>query len=310
MNTPHKSDKKPSSPNGEDRYMAAPSSAVDSRSELRIGEMNVMRVLRFAPQGLYLKGDATGDVLLPTRYVPEGTKVGDELEVFLYLDQDERLIATTLHPKAMVGDFAYLTVSWVNNYGAFLDWGLMKDLFVPFREQKMKMQKDRGYIVHVHIDPDSGRIMASAKVERWLQNTMPDESMAGEHDLLIWQKTDLGFKVIIDNKYAGLLYDNEIFVQLHTGDRVRGFIKQIRPDGKIDCTLQPKAKTAVRDFSDVLLEHLRLNGGSTSVGDKSAPEEIYTMFGVSKKVFKQAVGRLYKERLIVITPDGLQLTNN
>ena len=272
---------------------------------MNLGTTNTLRIARRAPQGLYLEGDATGDILLPTRYVPANAKPGDTIEVFLYLDQDERVIATTLQPKAQVGDFAYLQVSWVNNFGAFLDWGLMKDLFVPFREQKMKMVKGNSYIVHVHLDPDSGRIMASAKIERWLKDT--DESLAEsqEVELLVWQKTDLGFKVIIDNAYAGLLYDNEIFTPLHTGDRVRGFIKHIRPDGKIDCTLHGKAKAEVRDFADILMEHIRRNGGSTPICDKSDPEEIHTIFGVSKKVFKQAVGRLYKEHKITISPDGL-----
>lgn len=264
-----------------------------------------MRISRIAPMGLYLKGDATGDVLLPGRYVPEGVHINDELEVFLYLDQDERVIATTQTPKAMVGDFAYLEVAWVNNYGAFLDWGLMKDLFVPFREQKMKMQQGQSYIVHVHLDPETGRIMASAKIERYLQ---PGNFHAGQEvDLLVWQKTDLGFKVIVDNIAGGLLYDNEVFTQLHTGDRVKGYIRQVRPDGKIDVSLQQGARATAVDFADTLLEHLRMNGGSTSVNDHSAPEEIYAMFGVSKKVFKQAVGKLYKEHLITIESDRLVL---
>ena len=279
----------------------------ETEGGFRLGSLNLMRIARTAPQGVYLEGDATGDVLLPARYVPEGAKVGDEVEVFLYLDQDERIIATTLRPHAMVGDFAYLQVSWVNNFGAFLDWGLMKDLFVPFREQKMKMVKGNSYVVHVHIDRNSGRIMASAKVERYL--SAPDDAIAEgqEVEMLVTQKTDLGFKVIIDNRYGGLLYDNEIFTALHTGDRVAGYVKRIRPDGKIDCTLQAKAKEAVRDFADILLEHLGRNGGATHLGDKSDPQEIYALFGVSKKVFKQAIGRLYKEHRIIIADDGIRL---
>lgn len=277
---------------------------------MKLGQMNTMSVVRRSPQGLYLAGDETGDVLLPTRYVPNGTKIGDELDVFLYLDQDERLVATTLSPLAMVGDFAFLKVAWVNNFGAFLEWGLMKDLFVPFREQKMKMLKGQSYIVHVHLDKESGRIMASAKVEHFFDQTPPtDNEITEKHNLLVWQKTDLGFKVIVDNRWPGLIYDNEIFTQLHTGDRIEGYIKQVRADGKIDCTLHPTAKRAVRDFADVLLEHIVHNGGRTTICDHSAPEEIYALFGVSKKVFKQAVGKLYKQRKIVIADDVLQLAD-
>lgn len=269
--------------------------------------MNRLTVVKAVDFGLYLDGGREGEILLPSRYVPENTQIGDEIDVFLYLDSEERLIATTEHPKAMVGDFAYLQVAWVNNFGAFLDWGLMKDLFVPFREQKMKMLKGQSYIVHLHIDEESYRIMASAKVERYLSKDMPPYKEGDEVDVLVWQKTDLGFKVIVDNRFGGLLYDSEVFRSLHTGDRTKAYIKQVRPDGKLDLTLNLHGKAAVDDFSEVLLEHLHKNGGKTSLGDKSPAEEIYAMFGVSKKVFKKAVGDLYKRRLIEIVPDGLRL---
>ena len=268
--------------------------------------MNILRVLRRADQGLYLSGGPE-DILLPNRYVPEGTQEGDDIEVFVYLDAEERLIATTETPKAQVGDFAWLQVAWVNQFGAFLDWGLMKDLFVPFREQKMKMQKGKSYLVHLHIDPESYRIMASAKVERYLSTDHPPYHGGDAVDLLVWQKTDLGFKVIIDNRFGGLLFDDEIFRLLHSGDRLTGYIKQVRPDGKIDVSLQRKGQKAVQDFSDILLEHLRTNGGFTPLGDKSPANEIYALFGVSKKVFKKAVGDLYKRHLITIEPEGVRL---
>ena len=268
--------------------------------------MNILRVLRRADQGLYLSGGPE-DILLPNRYVPEGTQEGDDIEVFVYLDAEERLIATTETPKAQVGDFAWLQVAWVNQFGAFLDWGLMKDLFVPFREQKMKMQKGKSYLVHLHIDPESYRIMASAKVERYLSTDHPPYHGGDAVDLLVWQKTDLGFKVIIDNRFGGLLFDDEIFRPLHSGDRLTGYIKQVRPDGKIDVSLQRKGQKAVQDFSDILLEHLRTNGGFTPLGDKSPADEIYALFGVSKKVFKKAVGDLYKRHLITIEPEGVRL---
>ncbi len=276
-------------------------------NKIELGRMNRLTVVKAVDFGLYLDGGREGEILLPSRYVPENTQIGDEIDVFLYLDSEERLIATTEHPKAMVGDFAYLQVAWVNNFGAFLDWGLMKDLFVPFREQKMKMLKGQSYIVHLHIDEESYRIMASAKVERYLSKDMPPYKEGDEVDVLVWQKTDLGFKVIVDNRFGGLLYDSEVFRSLHTGDRTKAYIKQVRPDGKLDLTLNLHGKAAVDDFSEVLLEHLHKNGGKTSLGDKSPAEEIYARFGVSKKVFKKAVGDLYKRRLIEIVPDGLRL---
>lgn len=277
--------------------------------KLELGHFNRLTVARRADHGLYLSGGPE-DILLPNKYVPEGTEIGDEIDVFLYLDSEERLIATTEKPLAEVGDFAWLRVAWVNNFGAFLDWGLMKDLFVPFREQKMKMQKDHSYLVHVHLDPETYRIMASAKVERYLCEDYPPYHGGDEVDCLIWQKTDLGFKAIVDNRFAGLLFDDEIFRQLYSGDRVKAYVKQVRPDGKIDLSLQKKGQQAVEDFSDVLLRHLQTNGGHSPLGDKSPAEEIYAVFGVSKKVFKKGVGDLYRRRLITIAADGLQLTSD
>ena len=275
---------------------------------IRLGRTNRLQVVREAEQGLYLSGGPDGGILLPNKYVPEGAKVGDELEVFVYLDQQERLTATTLKPLAQVGDFAWLTVSWVNNFGAFLNWGLEKDLFVPFREQKMKMQKDRSYLVHLHVDPETYRIMASAKVEHWLSTDVPPYRPGQQVEVLVWQKTDLGFKVIVENQYAGLLYDNEVFRELHSGNRLSAYVRQVRPDGKIDLALQKQGQRAVTDFSDVLLAHIQDNDGFIPMGDKSHPEEIYAVFGVSKKVFKKAVGDLYKRHLITLEPDGMRLT--
>ncbi|MBR5664063.1 MAG: GntR family transcriptional regulator, partial [Bacteroidales bacterium] len=184
---------------------------------------------------------------------------------------------------------------------------LMKDLFVPFSEQKMKMQIGRSYLVYVHLDPQTYRIMASAKVERYLSKEWPPYHGGDEVDVIIWQKTDLGFKVVVDNQFAGLLFDDEIFRQLHSGDHLHAFVKQVRPDGKIDLSLQKKGQKAVHDFSDILLEHLKANGGFTPLGDKSPADEIYSLFGVSKKVFKKAIGDLYRQRLITIEDDGLHL---
>lgn len=277
------------------------------RMKIKLGQTNRLQVVRAVDFGMYLDGGETGDILLPARYVPQGCKPGDELDVFVYLDNEERLVATTETPLARVGDFAYLRVAWVNKYGAFLHWGLMKDLFVPFREQKMRMQLDRSYVVHVHVDEETSRIMASAKVERYLSDEAPAYRPDDEVDGLVWQKTDLGFKVIVDNRFAGLLYDTEIFTSLHTGDRRKMYVRQVRPDGKIDLALRPRGQAAVEDFSEVLLRHLQTNAGYTPLCDKSPAEEIYAVFGVSKKVFKKAVGDLYKKRLIEITDRGLKL---
>lgn len=276
--------------------------------EIRLGETNRLTVVKQVPFGYYLDGGPVhGEILLPQNEVTGEVVLDTEVDVFLYLDQEERLIATMRKPLAQVGDFAFLQVSWVNNFGAFLDWGLMKDLFVPFREQKMKMQKDHSYIVHIHLDEASHRIMASAKVERYLCQGIAPYRHGDEVEVLVWQKTDLGFKVIIDNAWGGLLYDSQVFCQLHTGDRVRAYIYKVREDGKIDVTLSRQGQEAVADFSEVLLTHLKDNDGYCPLGDKSPAEDIAACFGISKKVFKKAVGDLYKRHLITIGEDGLRL---
>lgn len=274
---------------------------------IRLGEYNHLTVTKQVDFGMYLDGGDEGEILLPSRYVPEGCKPGDELDVFIYLDNEERPVATTLVPKAKVGDFAFLEVAWVNQYGAFLDWGLMKDLFCPFREQKMKMEKGKGYIVHVHTDDESYRIVASAKVERYLDDTFPKYKKGEEVDLLVWQKTELGFKVIINNRHGGLVYRSQVFKDIHTGDRMKGYIDNVREDGKIDVTLQPTGKRQTKEFGETLLQYLKDNGGTCDLGDKSAAEDIYSRFGVSKKTFKKAVGDLYKQRIITISDNGIKL---
>lgn len=274
--------------------------------EIELGKFNVLEIVKEVDFGLYLDGGDAGEILLPSRYVPEEYEIGDFVNVFLYLDNEERLIATTLTPYVQVGEFAFLEVAWINQYGAFLNWGLMKDLFVPFREQKMKMEVGRKYIVHVHIDEESYRIVASAKVERYLSKDIPDYQSGDEVELLIWQKTDLGFKAIIDNKFSGMLYDNEIFQHLETGMRTKGFIKEIREDGKIDLLLQKTGFKKTKEFSQVLLEYINNNGGRIMLDDKSPAEDIYEIFGVSKRTFKQAIGDLYKKRIIRLIPGGIE----
>lgn len=298
--------------------------------KIQLGQKNRLKAAWKVDFGMYLEGDDEGKILLPARYVPEDLEVGDEIDVFVYLDNEERRVATTLEPKAMVGDFAYLEVAWVNEFGAFLDWGLMKDLFCPFREQKKRMETGRSYIVHVHLDEESYRIMASAKIEKWLENdklakgeveisspsgslsTVEDEgrgslSVGQKVSALIWQKTDLGFKAIIDNKYGALLYDSQLFREIHTGDKVEAYITKIRPDGKIDIALQQSGRQHTEDFAEKLLHYLQYRGGRCRLGDKSSAEEIKEQFGVSKKTYKRAIGDLYKRRLITISEDGIEL---
>lgn len=272
---------------------------------IELGKYNRLKVVKSVDFGLYLDGEEDGEILLPARYVPEDCRPGDELDVFLYLDSEERLVATTQEPLAQVGQFACLEVAWVNQYGAFLNWGLMKDLFVPFSEQKVKMQVGRKYVVHVHLDEESYRIVASAKVDRYFSRKKPPYQPGQEVEILVWQKTDLGFKAIIDNSYGGLLYDSEIFQSLHMGMKRKAYVKQVREDGKIDLMLQRPGVKKVNDFSTVLLEHIRRQGGHTSLCDKSPAEEIYAVFGVSKKTFKKAVGDLYKRHLVVLTEEGI-----
>ena len=274
---------------------------------IELGKFNQLEVVKQVDFGMYLDGGEGGEILLPTRYVPEDCKVGDWLNVFLYLDNEERLIATTLTPLVQVGEFACLEVSWVNQFGAFLNWGLMKDLFVPFSEQKMKMQVGNKYVIHAYIDDESFRIVASAKVDRYLSKEKAPYQPGEEVNILIWQKTDLGFKAIIENMYSGLLYDSEIFQTLHTGDTLKAYIKQVREDGKIDLILQKPGFEKVDDFSKTLYHYIADHGGRIGLNDKSPAEEIYDVFGVSKKTFKKAVGDLYKKRLILLHEDGIEL---
>ena len=275
---------------------------------IELGKFNQLEVVKEVDFGVYLDGGEEGEILLPTRYVPEDCKIGDFLNVFLYLDMDERLIATTLTPLVQVGQFACLEVAWVNQFGAFLNWGLMKDLFVPFSEQKMKMQVGRKYVIHAHLDDESYRIVASAKVERYLSKDRPEYASGDEVNILIWQKTDLGFKAIIDNKYSGLLYENEIFSTLQTG--MEAFVKQVREDGKVDLILQKPGFEKIDDFSKTLLNYIRENDGRIRLNDKSPAEDIYATFGVSKKTFKKGVGDLYKKHLITLHEDGITLADS
>ena len=279
--------------------------------KIKLGDYNRLQIVKRVDFGLYLDGGAEGEILLPNRYVPEGVNIGDEIEVFLYLDIDERLVATTEKPLAKVGEFAFLEVAWVNEYGAFLKWGLMKDLFCPFREQKRRMEIGEKYIVHVHIDEESYRIVASAKVEHYIDTTRHPELTRGEKvELLVWQKSPIGFKLIVNNRYAGLAYDDQVFRYVHQGDRCEGYVSNIRPDGKIDITLQPTGRQQTLDFADTLLDYLRSHGGVCPFGDKTDAETIKHTCHVSKKVFKRAAGDLYKRRLVTLDDERIALLDD
>lgn len=274
---------------------------------IELGKFNQLEIVKEVDFGMYLDGGEDGEILLPSRYVPDDCQVGDMLNVFLYLDIDERLIATTLTPYVQIGQFACLEVAWINEFGAFLNWGLMKDLFVPFREQKMKMQVGNKYVIHAHLDEESYRIVGSAKVDRYLSKEIAEYAPGEEVAILIWQKTDLGFKAIIENKYSGLLYDNEIFQDLRTGMTLNAYVKQVREDGKIDLMLQKPGFEKIDDFSKTLLEYIQEHGGRISLTDKSPADDIYETFSVSKKTFKKGVGDLFKKRLITLEKDGISL---
>ncbi len=271
-----------------------------------IGKLNTLKVLREAEQGLYLDGDNLGDILIPKRYVPEGTKVDDDIEVFIYTDSEDRIIATTEKPYAMVGQFGAMKVVHVNKFGAFLDWGLMKDLFVPFREQKMKMVEGNTYVVFVYLDLDSDRVAASAKLDQFLDETPPPFEQGEEVDIIVAQKSDLGYKVIINETHWGLIFKNEIFGDIRIGDKRKAYIKNLREDDKIDVSLQKEGYDRIDPLSKTILQKIEDEGGFLALTDKSSPEEIAATFGISKKAFKKAIGALYKQRLIELDTHGIR----
>jgi len=272
-----------------------------------LGKVNPLKVVKVVDFGVYLDGGSDGEILLPKRYVPEVCELGDTLSVFIYNDSEDRLIATTEKPYVMVGEFAALEVVEVNEVGAFLDWGLMKHLMVPFREQKIKMEEGRRYPVFVFVDFDSKRITASAKIEKFVDESKPELEVGQEVDLLIYKKTDMGWKAVINQQYTGVLYDNEIFKEIHTGETLKGFVKQIRPDDKIDLMLQKAGFEKIDDFALKLHALLKEADGFLPFTDKSQADDIYEAFGISKKTFKKAVGDLYKKRQILLEPDGIRL---
>ena len=276
---------------------------------LNIGQYNQLDVIKKVDFGLYLDGGAYGDILLPKKYAQKNAAIGDRLEVFIYLDSEDRLVATTLKPKAVVGECAYLKVVEVNRFGAFLDWGLPKDLLVPFNQQQKPMQEGYSYTVYLYVDEHSERIAGSSRLEDFLTENPAELKPNQPVDLMIYGKSDLGFKAVVDGRYLGQLYQNEVFRALHYGEKLTGFIKRVRTDGNIDLSLQPAAHLARVSLADSILQHMKDNKGISTLTDKSPPDEIYRAYGVSKATYKKALGLLYKNRQIIIEKHQLTLVN-
>ena len=279
-------------------------------TELLENTIATLKVLRTSDQGAFLDGqtgNTNDDILLHKDQQIAPVAIGDEVEVFIYHDNEGRLIATTANPLAQAGEFQFMEVKSVNNTGAFLEWGLMKDLLVPFKEQKMPMREGKWYLVYVHVDHVTGRIVASARIDKYLDNVIPNYTFNQEVDLLVAEDTEIGYKVIINNTHWGLVYHSEVFQRLEKGDHVKGYIKEVREDEKIDVSLTPLGYQKVEGIAKTILDSLKAQGGYVAVHDKSEPELIYSLFRCSKKAFKQAIGALYKQKIINIDPEGIQL---
>lgn len=275
-----------------------------------VGKFNTLEIVKILIFGAYLDGGNGKEILLPTRYVPNDAKVGSKVDAFIYHDNEGRLIATTQRPHAIVGEFKLMRVRTVSQAGAFVEWGIMKDLFVPFKEQKSTMQEGRWYLIYVKLDHVSGRVMGSAKIEKFLDNVPPKYEHNEEVNLIVADETDLGYRVIINNTHTGLLYRNEVFQPLRKGEELKGYIKAVRDDEKIDVSLAPSGyQQKVGGISDLILSKLEESHGFIPVHDKSDPELIHEWFHCSKKAFKQAVGALYKRQAIQLEPNGIRLIN-
>lgn len=274
-----------------------------------IGQYNQLQVVKQLDFGCYLDGGEHGEILIPRRYVPEGTQVDDTIDVFIYFDSEDRIIATTEKPHIVLGEIGRLKAVSVTSAGAFLDWGLTKGIFVPFREQKQRMEEGKSYIVALYIDYETNRLAASAKIEKFVDNTPPEYDVNQEVDLLVYSKTDLGYSAIINSAHWGILYNNEVFRELRIGEKVKGYIKKIRDDEKIDLILHKPGYEKIDGISESILKRLKQSDGYLSLTDKSEPETIHFYLGISKKVFKKAIGSLYKARLISIDDDGIRLVN-
>ena len=274
---------------------------------LEIGVHHNLTILRETHVGLFLGDDDGNEILLPNKYVPEDFEIGDKLEVFVYLDSGERRIATTLKPKLTKGKFGCLKCSATNKSGAFLSLGLEKDLFVPFKEQSKKMEEDRYYNVFMYVDEDTDRLLGSNKLNKFLELENIDLDVNQEVDLLIDKRSDLGVNVIVNNKYKGFIFENQLFQEVKYGQRLKGFVKEVRDDNKIDITLQKQGFASVEPNAELIIDKLEANKGFLKLNDKSNPEDIRATLGMSKKLFKKAIGTLYKQRVIEIKDDGIYL---
>ncbi|WP_445721741.1 CvfB family protein [Flavobacterium sp.] len=276
---------------------------------LAIGQYNTLRILRDTKVGLFL-GDGENeehDVLLPNKYVPKEFYIGDDITVFVYLDHEERPVATTLKPYVKLNEFAHLKVNYINKFGAFLNWGLEKDLFVPFKEQARPMEEGKRYLIYCFMDEKTDRMVASSKTQQFLNNDEITVENGEEVDLIVSHITEAGINVIINEKHRGLAYKNEVFEEIKPGIRMKGYIKNVRPDGKIDVSLRKLGVEAIEPTSQMILDELKSNRGFLGLNDNSHPEDIKTVLKMSKKAFKKAVGNLYRQKLIEIKEDGIYL---
>lgn len=274
---------------------------------LQIGKYNRLTIVRFVDFGAYLDGGDDIEILLPAKYVDDNAVVGDEIEVFIYTDSEDRLIATTEKPLAIVGEFAYMKVSDVNDIGAFLEWGIPgKDLLVPFREQRALMKKGGIYLVYVFLDNASKRVVASAKIERYLGNNYPNIKQGQNVEALVYAKTELGYKCIVNNLFQGMLYANELFRPVELSTKIDAYVKRVRNDGKIDLTLSGATGERINSLAEEIYHKLIQSNGTLEVSDKSSPELIKQMFHCSKKDYKKAIGLLYKMQRIRINEDSIE----
>lgn len=273
---------------------------------VNIGQYNTLKVSRKVDFGMYLDGDGE-DILLPKRYVPPGLEIGDEITVFVYHDNEQRLTATTDKPVAQVGEIAMMECVSLTPHGAFMKWGIMKDVFLPLSLMSSRMRPGSKYFVYLFIDEKTGRVTASEKIDRILSNIDLTVKELDPVDVVIFQKTDIGYKVIVNSKHLGVMHYNEVFNDLEPGDTLAGFVKHIRPDNKLDISPGSRGYEKVGGEEGRILDLLKSNNGYLPYNDKSDPEEIYSFFGISKKTFKMALGALYKKRLIAFTQTGVQL---
>ena len=274
---------------------------------IHIGEYNTLTILRETEPGLFLADDDDNEVLLPNRYVPETFKIWDKLEVFVYLDNEERLVAVTDKPYITKGEFALLRCNEITQMGAFLDWGMVKELFCPFKEQAFKMKRGGWYLVHCYLDEKSDRLVASSKTNRFLDNANLTVDQFDEVDILISHPSDIGMNVIVNNIHSGLIYKDQIFKDLSIGDRLKGIVKKVRPGNKLDISIGQIGYRNIEPNAQKVLEVLEDNSGFIPLHDKSDPESIKDVLEMSKKSFKKAIGSLYKQKLVEIKEDGVYL---